>query len=921
MKKSKLSYFILTVFTVILATVTVFAAPAQNAKTTRTKEIHISTADELKEFAENCHLDSYSENLKVYLDKDIDLSRIDFEGVPIFSGKFYGQGHTIKGLFIHYNGSYSGFFRYITKDAEVTNLKLEGYIEPSGSADYAGGFAGKNEGKITDCSFKGGVKGTSNVGLIAGINTENGTINGCNASGRVSGDSCAGGIAGTNAGIIRACTANALTNTTTDENEVNLSDITVSDIGNISSTSGSTTDIGGIAGRNTGVIRSCQNTHDIGYIHIGYNIGGIAGSSSGLVIDCTNYGDIKARKEAGGIVGQMEPYSHIIYSEDYLKKIRRQIEAINKTIDGAIDSVDGYSDSVKTDYDNIQSAANSAIDNINDILDEAFGSHFLPTDPDAPLDPDFSQDVETQSIEIDSNDRINALSDALTENLKSIISSFDSIRDKTSRQADVQVKNADALNNQVTDLSNTVADLAEMSISKEDIITDDSKQSVKTEESGKIMNCVNYGEIFSDINSGGIAGAMAFENDLDPEDDLDIVGSFSLSVKMNVKAVIYNSTNYGKVTAKREAMGGIAGFEEVGLITDCYSYGDVDSEDVNYAGGIAGRSNSDVTNCYVKATVRASDHAGGIVGYGNNLSNNYAMITIDSRGENRGAIAGNVADDGEIENNRYLKTKTVNGAIDEISYDGKAQSMAYEDFIKIKDLPETMTHLTYRFTVDGKTIDEIDLEYGDIISDDDLPAIPGKEDTSAHWREFNHVATENVTVEAVYVDVLRTIEYRRRDDEEDKPYILAEGNFDEGAQLMVNSLTPTYSPLEDETVVQQLSLVFPDQNQIHTVRILGDKYTKIYEKGENGFKELETEIDGSYLVFKTSSNPGTIAVVTTPRPDFTLIIVIAAAVVIALLLFVIIKKIAKKIKSKKATKENKEDIKENTNKNTENKSE
>ena len=49
---------------------------------------------------------------------------------------------------------------------------------------------------------------------------------------------------------------------------------------------------------------------------------------------------------------------------------------------------------------------------------------------------------------------------------------------------------------------------------------------------------------------------------------------------MNVKSVIYNSTNYGKVAAKRENMGGIAGFEEVGLITHCYSYGDVDSEDV-----------------------------------------------------------------------------------------------------------------------------------------------------------------------------------------------------------------------------------------------------------------------------------------------------------------------------------------------------
>lgn len=51
MKKTKLSYFLLTVFTVILATLTAFAAPAQNAKTTQAREIHISTREELKEFA------------------------------------------------------------------------------------------------------------------------------------------------------------------------------------------------------------------------------------------------------------------------------------------------------------------------------------------------------------------------------------------------------------------------------------------------------------------------------------------------------------------------------------------------------------------------------------------------------------------------------------------------------------------------------------------------------------------------------------------------------------------------------------------------------------------------------------------------------------------------------------------------------
>ena len=69
------------------------------------------------------------------------------------------------------------------------------------------------------------------------------------------------------------------------------------------------TDLGGIAGLNTSVIKYCDNYGDVGYPHTGYNVGGIAGRQSGRVLGCTNAGEVTARKDVGGIVGQVEPYT------------------------------------------------------------------------------------------------------------------------------------------------------------------------------------------------------------------------------------------------------------------------------------------------------------------------------------------------------------------------------------------------------------------------------------------------------------------------------------------------------------------------------------------------------------------------------------------------------------------------------------
>ena len=66
--------------------------------------ITIATAEDLKELAVQCTLDSWSQGKTVVLTDDINLSGSGFTPIPTFGGTFDGQGHTISGLTITGSG-------------------------------------------------------------------------------------------------------------------------------------------------------------------------------------------------------------------------------------------------------------------------------------------------------------------------------------------------------------------------------------------------------------------------------------------------------------------------------------------------------------------------------------------------------------------------------------------------------------------------------------------------------------------------------------------------------------------------------------------------------------------------------------------------------------------------------------------------
>lgn len=376
--KNKIIFCILA-FSLVFCAFTPAAMPVSAQSAQNGGTVEINGKSDYIEFAKKCTLDSYSQNLTVNLNCDIDFSGGGFVPIPTFGGTFNGNGHTISGINYTEKGSYTGVFRYVRQGGKISDLSVYGTIAPSGSKSFIGGIAGENSGTIENCSFTGSVKGENAAGGIAGENTENGFISSCVSYGYVSAENFAGGIAGKNSGTIADCTNNASVNTVYEEKKNDISDIDA-DTGailesyktaeeeNEEETVLGSSDTGGIAGYSSGILRGCVNNANIGYKHVGYNTGGIAGRQSGYVLGCRNYGFIQGRKDVGGIVGQAEPYVLLNVSKDVLADLRDELDGLNTMINSFIDDTDGLGDDAKAYLDGLSDSAETARDSAEALI-------------------------------------------------------------------------------------------------------------------------------------------------------------------------------------------------------------------------------------------------------------------------------------------------------------------------------------------------------------------------------------------------------------------------------------------------------------------------------------------------------------------------------------------------------------------------
>ena len=353
--------------------------PAARAAEEEKETVVISCAEDLERLGRQCALDTWSQNRRVVLAADLNLTGRSFVPIPTFGGEFDGQGHTVSGLYLTGDGSAVGLFRYVQAGAIVRNLTVQGVIIPGGSACQAGGIAGVNSGAILNCVFQGTVRGEEQVGGITGLNRETGEAAGCAVSGQIIGDSAAGGIAGENRGVLLKCRSSASVNTVGPDTSLSLQDlaagVSVSPLGQDQEDperdmlQSGCSDAGGIAGLSRGVIQSCVNLGTVGYPHVGYNIGGVAGRQSGYLDGCANSGAVYGRKDVGGIVGQAEPDVTLLPGMETLDALRQELDSLDGLITRALDNADAQGDGVSQRLSAMGDRAQEAGEHAKTLLD------------------------------------------------------------------------------------------------------------------------------------------------------------------------------------------------------------------------------------------------------------------------------------------------------------------------------------------------------------------------------------------------------------------------------------------------------------------------------------------------------------------------------------------------------------------------
>ena len=431
-----------------------------------------------------------------------------------------------------------------------------------------------------------------------------------------------------------------------------------------------------------------------------------------------------------------------------------------------------------------------------------------------------------------------------------------------------------------------------------DYIVDASEEDIANQTQGKVYNCRNTGEIYADKNVGGISGSLAIEYAFDPEDDLKKPGG--LSFKYKTKAIVQECINEGRVTARNDCAGGVAGYVSIGTLYGCESYCTAESSGGSYAGGIAGFSNSSVIKCYSKCRVSAAKYVGGIAGKASSISSCAAIAEAEGD-EYIGAIAGCTNGTDSVNGNRFIDVGT--GAIDSVSYNGHAYPVTYDELYADPSVPRALVSFYVKFIADEKTIRTDTYEYmtpTDLIK---LPDIPKKDGKYAHWEEIKDPFVENdIEVEAEYYDRITAIESDSTDESGKLALAIAEGNFTD--ESVMNVKESDAEPVKTKNInaksrVYDVTFKNTDigSDGKVSVRFLSDKNKKSavwrISPKDGKWEKLNCAKRGRYVTAELTGDTNTVCIVEEPAGKTVVTVVLCSvfgALVIAAVIVIIIKK-------------------------------
>ena len=850
---------------------------AEEAEDAADEPVTIRSAEEFIRFAEGCSRDSYSAGKVFVLEANIDLTGLPFSPVPYFAGSFDGKQHTVSGFHFESDGSRQGFFRVVTEGAVITGLHVEGSMTPGGTASDIGGLVGVNSGTISTCSFRGNVSGIENVGGIVGRNTPSGVVSGCFFRGSLTGEHQVGGIVGQNDGILSSCVNMAEINTisvTPVETDgtlfsgaahFDISQLSEDDFLNLSN-------IGGIAGSSTGIVDHCRNDAPVGYHSTGYNVGGICGKSSGFVAFCRNHAEINGRRDVGGIVGQLIPFSDWDLSSGKLDALSWQISILNGYLNGMTRNFSSYSKSMIASLNRLQANTQALTDALQNIMDVAAAN-------DQKIIDSITIDPETGEIHFEAPSFDNADASAITTSLSNMYAEISVLTDLAKKSTGSLASDLNTVSGQLTNVFNalfsTVSSLGNVEAETADL----SETDAYTRNTGAIADCVNLGAVVGENNCGGILGISSFEVEFDMEDRLSVTDYLTSNARQDLFAAVRSCTSTSDVESKNNGAGGIVGDMDIGTVIACSYAGSVSARSGDYVGGLVGISAGSVLNSWACSLLSGNKFVGGAVGYGAKIQGCRIWTHIVRQNEYAGAVAGWA--DGPVLSNCYIDSAPA--GVDGISIAGEADPLTEEELLALEGVPDHFGTVTVTFRVNGSVVATKELPFGGELTE--APAVENRDGSFWVWElPEQRRLYASVTVDGNYHVPSGTIATP-----EDPPLYLVEGLFYDGQELLAEAITP---PEVDGELLNSVRLSVTGYEEELTVRMLNTAEGTLYRISEDGeLSELPYSRDGSYLVFRIPNGSSFCYVENSLRSDLhrlsgRSIIAIAAGLVFVLVLIV-----------------------------------
>lgn len=937
-RKKTTKFICLILFNVLLLNFSILSIAAA----AETNEIQISTVEEFVELAKDCKTDSYSKGKIFSLQNDLELSEVDFMPVPVFTGVFNGNGHTISGVQYEGKGSNQGLFRIIAEGAVIENLKVQVKINPEGEQSNIGGLCAVNYGTINNCTVSGYVSGVSETGGIAGKNEKTGEIRGSTSLAQVKGENQTGGITGTNLGLIINSTNSG--NVNIEANEWG-------------------TNTGGIAGENDGAIKNSINNGNVGYSHTGYNTGGITGILTGYLEGCSNKGTIEGRRDVGGVVGQLDISYKVEYSVNYLEELSNEINGVTDSLKNLSENVGKSSSSTASQLKSVLSQSQKLVNNLNNSIQESVNNTNWTSEIKEEINIIKTEltviEEILKNLNIDS-DKINIIIEGVRETadklgsgnlgdsisalreleglLKQLINELPGLEDSSeiSGLKESVRKITEALNNMIvkaekgvqqgiddtadamagisTDFEGLIKEadglinilpgtIEQLSKDIEDVnkrfnnigktiskisrgtsdVTKDLSELIEEEADGSILSSENYGNVSADYNSGGIVGSVQRENILDPEveENTEVTDLIFSDSTVYIKATIYNCRNSGNINTKYDYSGGIAGKGRNGAIIESINTGTIKA-DRDYAGGIAGNFEGIILRSAASGYIEGENYVGGITGRVKNLSDSITIAKIQADGAYIGAVTGEGT--GEVYRNFFVEGEI--GGIDGINFEDKAMPMTYDDILALEKCPEEFKKLEVRFVAGDKVIDVKYVPYGGAI--EELPKVENQGNKYWAWDDFDkNNITHSQIIKGQYHNAITVLATTEK-----VPMFLAEGIFYPGQEIEVEELSieDINGEFKEPVGLYQIHITGQSEEKIKLHYKVGKK-VKLYESNNGEWKEIKTKEDGNYLLFEVN-NGGKVLALSRDKDSniFSIIGVVSLLGAVVVTLFMVKKK-------------------------------